>query len=111
MLLAVIVYVAPVCPCVKLPVCVLVMIQTGNFGNGLMVVTSSALNPTCKPPPLTVTVLVTLLGAFSATFTVPVMGGWLAPGLSGSPRGQVLVTHAQFIPAIDTRIRPDGRVS
>ena len=68
---------APVCPCVKLPVCVLVMVRSGVPPAALIVVISFAVSLVVlvSPPPDTVAVLVTLAGAFAATLTVSVIAG------------------------------------
>src|SRR5205814_450528 len=73
-LVAVIVYVAPTCPRVKLPLCDLVMVRSGNW---LIVVASLAesLAVLVWPPPETETELVTLAAALLATVTVRVMAG------------------------------------
>jgi hypothetical protein len=65
------VYVAPCCPCVKLPLCVLVMLSTGGF---TMTVGSLAL-AVADPPPLTEMVFTCGEVAFPATFTVTVIDG------------------------------------
>src|SRR5271166_6087054 len=73
LLVTVIVYVAPVCPWVKLPVCDLVTVRSGNC---TIVVGSVAvsLDVLVSPPPDTVAVFVTLAGALDAAFTVTVRG-------------------------------------
>jgi len=73
-LLTVIVYVAPVCPCVKLPVCVLFTVRSATC---VIVVGSLAVSLAVliSPPPDTLAVLVTDEGALLATFTVRVMAG------------------------------------
>ena len=83
-LVTVIVYVAPVWPCVKLPVCVFVIVRSGP---PTIVATSVAvlLVVLLSPPPETVAVLVTLAGAVAATVTVSVSAGALAPAAIGSP--------------------------
>src|ERR1051325_11663316 len=67
----VMVYVAPTCPCVKLPVC---DFDTVKSDNCTIVVGSVAVSfdVFVSPPPDTVTEFVTLAGAFDATFTGPV---------------------------------------
>ena len=74
-LLTVMVYV-PVCPRVKFPVCVFVIVRSGKEG-ATVVVGSLAVSLAVfvSPPPDTVAVFVTLAGAFDATFTVSVMAG------------------------------------
>src|SRR3989304_4174537 len=74
LLVTVMAYVAPVCPWVKLPVWVLVMVRSGNW---LIVVGSLAelLVVFVSPPPDTVAVLVTLAGGLLSTLTVSVMDG------------------------------------
>jgi hypothetical protein len=69
---AVIVYVAPVWPCVKLPEWLFVIVRSGGV---LMVVVSLAVSLPVfvSPPPDTVALLVTEAGAFDATFTVRVI--------------------------------------
>ncbi len=64
------VYVAFSWPCVKLPVCVLVIASTGS----IIVVMSLALAAT-EPPPETSTLFVCGVVAFAATLTVTVIGG------------------------------------
>src|SRR5438132_739504 len=75
-LLAVMVYVAAICPCVKFPVWVLLMVRSGVRA-GLIVVASLAesLLVLVSPPPETVAVLVTDAAALLATFTVSVIAG------------------------------------
>src|SRR5215470_3261908 len=67
-------YVAPVCPCVKLPLCDFAIASFG-VSAGLMVVGSLALSllVLVSPPPETLAALVTEAAAFPATFTVKVM--------------------------------------
>src|SRR6185295_14300996 len=74
-LVTVIAYVAPVWPCVKLPECVLLIVRSAT--TALIVVMSLLLSLAVlvSPPPDTVAVLVTLLGALPATFTVSVIAG------------------------------------
>jgi hypothetical protein len=77
-LLTVRVYVAPVWPCVKLPLCVFVRVRSGRRGaEDVTVVASEAvlLAVFASPPPETVAVLVTPDGALVATVTVTVMAG------------------------------------
>ena len=111
---AVIVYVAPFCPCVKLPLCDLVMVRSGTLG-GLMVVGSEAesLPVLASPPPATVAVLVTLAGALAATFTVSVMAGKLAPGAAVVLVLQASVDTVQLhpVPVIAVAVKPVGSVS
>ena len=66
-----------------------------------------------SPPPLTVAVLSSESGAVSATLTVSVIGGSLAPAASASLRVQVTVptVHVHPIPLIAVAVRPAGRVS
>ena len=71
-LLTVTVYVAPLCPCVKFPVCALPMLNTG--GLAMIVVESVVFAPT-DPPPLTPTLFTCGVEAFDATFTVTVIAG------------------------------------
>ena len=65
-LVTVIVYVAPVWPCVKLPVCAFAIVRSGP---PTIVATSVAVSLVVllSPPPETVAVLVTLAGALAAT--------------------------------------------
>jgi hypothetical protein len=70
-LLTVTEYVAPLCPCVKLPVCALVMLSTGTRA---IVVESVAL-AAADPPPDTLAWFTCGDAAFDATFTVTVMAG------------------------------------
>src|SRR3972149_6323899 len=74
LLVTVMAYVAPVCPWVKLPVWVLVMVRSGNW---MTVVGSFAVSlpVLVSPPPETGAGLVTLAGALVATLTVSVMDG------------------------------------
>ena len=67
----VIVYVAPACPCVKFPACVLLMLTTGR---AMMVVESVAL-AVADPPPDTPTLFTCGEVALAATFTVTVIAG------------------------------------
>jgi len=73
-LLAVIEYVAPVCPWVKLPVCDFEIVMSGNC---VTLVTSLAESfvVMISPPPETATELVTLEAALFATLTVKVITG------------------------------------
>jgi hypothetical protein len=66
-----------------------------------------------KPPPETLTWLVTCDGAFRATFTVTVIGGKLIPAASALLVVQVGSTVQFHVapPFIDTRVRPVGIVS
>jgi hypothetical protein len=75
LLVTVMVYVAPIWLCAKLPTCVLVIVKSG--GVAMIVVGSVAvlLLVLVSPPPDTVAVLVTLAGAFAATFTLKVSEG------------------------------------
>src|SRR5712692_2873700 len=84
---AVIVYVAPTCPWVKLPLCDLAMVMSGSW---LIVVglVAESLAVLVWPPPETFAVLVTLAAALLATFTVRVMAGELAAAASALLRGQ-----------------------
>ena len=74
LLLTVIVYVAPVCPCVKLPVWVFVIARSGTaiVAVGSLTVSFEVL---FSPPPETIAVLVTTVGALVATLTVRVIAG------------------------------------
>jgi hypothetical protein len=67
------VYVAPVCPWLKFPVWVLLMLRAGT-GAVFTLVTSLAVAD-AEPLPETVAWLVTCAGAFDATFTVTVIDG------------------------------------
>src|SRR5207249_413059 len=59
LLCTVILYVAPVCPCVKFPLCVFVIVKSGNCM--IVVVSFAVLLPVLiSPPPDTLAVLVTL---------------------------------------------------
>jgi hypothetical protein len=73
--LAVSVYAAPICPCVKFPVCDLVRVRMGAVELLMMVVGSETVPLELLPPPDTAAVFVTLAGALPATFTVSVMAG------------------------------------
>ena len=74
--LTVIVYVAPVCPWLKLPVCVLVTVRSGAVGTTTVVGSLAVLLVVLvSPPPETVAVLVTEEGALPATVTVRVIAG------------------------------------
>ena len=68
------VYVAAICPCVKLPMCVFAIVRSGP---GTIVVGSLAVSlvASSSPPPDTVARLVTLAGAFPATLTVRMIDG------------------------------------
>ena len=72
-LLTVTVKVAPVCPCVKFPVCVFVIFRTG-VGGGITV-TMSVPVPGVDPPPEMETLFVAVAGALVATEVVTVMAG------------------------------------
>src|SRR5215471_13293733 len=65
----------PACPWNALPVCVFVMVR--SIGLGLTVTLSLAVSfaVLVSPPPDTVAVLVMLVGALTATFTVNVIAG------------------------------------
>jgi hypothetical protein len=67
------VYVAPCCPCVKLPVCDFAMVRSGG-PMGLITAESLALFG-AEPPPERVTVFVSGDGVFTPTFTRTVIGG------------------------------------
>jgi hypothetical protein len=71
---AVIVYVAPVWPCVKLPEWLLVIVRSGGV---LIAVVSVAVSLLVfvSPPPEAVAAFVTDAGALLATFTVKVIAG------------------------------------
>ena len=72
-LVTVIVYCAPVWPCVKFPLCDLVIVRSGcTTAVGSVSVLFDVL---VSPPPETETELVTLAGAFDETFTVRVIVG------------------------------------
>ena len=73
-LLTVIVYVAPVCPCEKFPVCIFARVRSATC---VMVVASVAVSLAVfnSPPPDTVTELLKLAAALLATFTVSVIAG------------------------------------
>jgi len=71
-LLTVTKYVAPVCPCVKLPVCALVTPNTDGFA---MIVVESAALAVAEPPPDTLTEFTCGEVALVATFTVTVIAG------------------------------------
>src|SRR5437764_1137719 len=65
-------YVAFSCPCVKLPLCIFVIVSTGGF---VAVIVESVLLAVADPPPDTETELTSGDIAFAAIFTVTVMGG------------------------------------
>ena len=72
-LLTVTVKVAPVCPCVKFPVCVLVIFKAG-VGGGMTVTVSLPVDPV-EPPPDMEALFVMVEGALVATEAVTVMDG------------------------------------
>ncbi len=74
MLLTVIVYVAPVCPWVKLPVWVFVTVRSGAVADTVVESVAVSLLVLVSPPPLTLTLLTSGLPALAATLTVSVMG-------------------------------------
>jgi hypothetical protein len=76
----------------------------------LIVVTSDAVTDEGAPPPDTVTPAVSGEPALDATFTVTVKVQ-LAPGASASLRLQVVPEQLQPAPAIDTSVKPVGKVS
>ena len=77
-LVTVIVYVAPIWPCEKLPVCVFVIVRSGP--PPIVVESVAVLLPVLtSPPPATVAVLVRVAGALGATSTVSVSAGAAAP--------------------------------
>src|ERR1035437_1396411 len=79
-----------------------------------IVVGSVALADAATPPPATVAWLVTLAGAFPATFTKSVMGGELAPAANESKRLQPIVgvtAHSHPVPCMETAVSPAGRMS
>src|SRR5258708_38560843 len=67
----------------------------------------------CSPPPDTVAVLVTLDGAFTATFTVSVIRLKLAPTPIDSLRvhGPAGCVQFQLVPLIAVAVSPEGTVS
>ena len=65
-------YIAPFCPCAKLPVCPFHILSTGGFRR--IVVLSLVLLP-ADPPPDTDTEFDRGVAAFDATSTVTVIGG------------------------------------
>jgi hypothetical protein len=67
-------YVAPVSPATKLPVCDIAMERSGTVA-GVMLVGSEAVTGLVLPPPATLAVFVRLAGALVATSTVTVMAG------------------------------------
>ena len=73
----VIVYAAPVWPCVKFPEWLLLIVRSGGALDALIVVTSVAVSFAVfvSPPPDTVAAFVTELGALLATLTVRVIVG------------------------------------
>ena len=82
-----------------------------------MVVTSSTwlLAGLTSPPPVTLAELMTETAAFDATSTVTVIGGYAAPGLSGSFLPQVtdcpVMSQVQPVPLAAVGIRPVGTIS
>jgi hypothetical protein len=67
-------YVAPVSPAVKLPLCDMTM-ERSDAATAVILVRSEVLAGVAVPPPETVPVLVTLAEALAATLTVSVIGG------------------------------------
>ena len=74
LLVTLMVYVAPVCPCVKFPMCVFVIVKSAG-ARAETVVASFALSfeVLLSPPPETVAVFVIEAAAFAATLTVKVI--------------------------------------
>src|SRR5262245_23850586 len=107
-------YWAPTWPCKKLPVCTFRMVRSGTT---MIVVGSLAelLLESTSPPPETMAVLVTDAGALGATFTVIVIGGYPAPGASGSLRVQGMLwpptVHIQPVPVAPVNISPEVSAS
>ena len=64
-----------------------------------------------ESPPDTVTVFVTLAGAVAETSTVTVMAAYALPTASASERLQMLAVQVHPVPAMETRVNPDGIVS
>src|ERR1035437_7996527 len=93
------------------------MVHAAGVALAPIVVGSVALAWSATPPPSTVAWLVTLAGAFAATFTVSVMGGEVAPGANESARLQLIKliwgSMRQFHPKpwMETAVSPLGRVS
>src|ERR1019366_5016014 len=90
------------------------MVHAAGAALAPMVVGSVALAEAATPPPDTETWLVTLAGAFAATFTVNVMGGELAPAANASPRLQPMAgetAQVQPLPCMETAESPTGKVS
>ncbi len=101
----------PVVPIVKLPVWLLAMASFGKT----TVVGSVAVGVAVSPPPLAVAELVTVAGAFAATFTVRVIGEPAAPAAMSVVLVQVTVCpaalHVQPAPVAALNVKPVGRVS
>jgi len=109
-LLAVIVYV-PVEPIVKLPAWLFAIASVGVT----TLVGSAAVGVFEAPPPLAVTELVTVAGAFAATFTVSVIGAPAAAAAMTAVLVQVTVCPAalqvQPVPLAALKVKPVGSVS
>ena len=110
--LTVIVYVAPVWPCEKLPVCVFAIVRSGPAP--IVVGSVAVLLPVLtSPPPATVAVLVRVAGALDATLTVSVSAGASAPAAIGPlcvhERGATV--QVQPAPLNAVGVRPPGRLS
>jgi hypothetical protein len=109
-LLTAIVYV-PVCPIVKLPVCVLITASTGRT----IVVGSLAVGALLAPPPDALALFVRGDVAFAATLTVTVMAVPLALAAIADVLVQVAVwplpLHVQPVPLAALYVKPAGSVS
>ena len=71
-MLTVSVYIAPVWPCIKLPVCDLAIVRSGTPPM-LAISDAESFAALISPPPETETLFVTLAAALPATFTVSVI--------------------------------------
>src|SRR5207245_352515 len=96
-LVAVSVYVSPLSPWMKFPVCDLAIVMSATW---LMVVGSlvESLLVTTSPPPDTAAEFVTELEAVADTFTVTVIAGYELPAAKASERVQVSVANVQDHP-------------
>ncbi len=112
MLLTVRAKIAFVCRGLKGPLSVMAIVKSAD---AVTVVTSDAMSFAvfASPPPLTVAVLAIVAGAFSATFTVKVMMGKLAPEANESFLMHVNVAsvHAHPLPENAVAVRPPGNTS
>src|SRR5262249_16744022 len=112
MLETVSVYAAPICPCVKEPVWVLVILKSGTavIEVGSLAVLFAVL---ISPPTDTAAEFLTLEGALPATVTVRVIAGKFELAAKTSLRVQVRDASVQFhpVPVKAVAVRPVGSVS